>query len=196
MTDYITSDPHLGHQRVAELRGYSSVESHNEAWMDSCSALRKGDQLWILGDLTGGGRLAEALNLLGRLPAGLHLVLGNHDQAHPMHRDSHRRMGLYYPTFTSVQLHARKSIAGTRVLLSHYPYTGDRGPDRDTQWRLPDEGRPLLHGHTHVPLALSKSLKGTHQIHVGWDTWHRPVPVELLADFLPTGPCHEPKAGA
>lgn len=184
MTDYVTTDPHLCHDRVAEIRGFKDSAEHNAAWMDSCSALRKNDQLWILGDLTGGGHLAEALNLVGRLPCELHLVLGNHCPAHPMHRDSHRKLGLYFPTFTSVQLHARKAIDGRRVLMSHYPYQGDRGEDRHTQWRLPDLGVPIIHGHTHQELVLTHTARGTTQIHAGWDTWHEPVPTETLAYYL------------
>ena len=194
MTVWFTADPHLYHQKVAEIRGFTTVDEFNAAWMDSCSSLRKNDQLWILGDLTGGGHLIEALNLIGRLPGELHLILGNHDGAHPMYRDSHRKMALYYPTFTSVQLHARKSLEGTNVLLSHFPYSGDHSPnDRFREWRLRDYGTPVVHGHTHQESVLTTGLSrwqdmerfpGSNQIHVGWDTWHEPVADHVVAMYL------------
>ena len=98
----------------------------------------------------------------------LHLT-GN---CHPMYRDSHKRMAMYFPTFASVQLHARKSIGGTRVLLSHFPYQGGgdhTAEDRFNQWRLPDLGVPLIHGHTHSDILLSKTPKGTIQVNVAWE---------------------------
>jgi calcineurin-like phosphoesterase family protein len=185
--DFLTSDPHLFHEKVAGIRGFATVADHNAAWMDSCAGLKKNDQLWILGDLTGGGHIPEALNLLGMLPCELHLILGNHDAAHPMHRDSHRRQSVLFPTFASVQVHARKSIAGHRVLLSHFPFTGDtegRDEDRDLQWRLPDLGTPILHGHTHSEFGRSVSALGTPQIHVGWDAWRQPMEANVLARLL------------
>lgn len=175
---YFTSDLHLCHAKVAEIRGFATTAEHDARIATSWAAVVKPhDQVWVLGDLTGGGHLDEALALIAALPGEKHLILGNHDQAHPMHRDSHRKMARYFPTFTSVQLHARKSIGGLRVMLSHYPYDGDHtDTDRDTQWRLRDCGTPILHGHTHSEFSLTNStFAGTVQVHVGWDAWFKPV---------------------
>lgn len=99
-----------------------------------------------------------------------------------MHQDSHRKLGRYFPTFASVQQSARRRIRGREVLLSHFPYQGDHSAeDRHTQWRLRNEGLPLLHGHTHSNLVR---LNQDNVIHVGWDAWHRLVPLPEVADLL------------
>lgn len=182
---FFTSDPHMFHDKVARLRGFDDPADwqafFTERWND---VVRHQDQVWILGDLTGGGHLSEALALMGSLPGEKHLILGNHDQAHPMHRDSHRKLRHYAEVFASVQLHAQRRIAGREVLVSHFPYRGDtpgRQEDRFTQWRLPDQGRPLLHGHTHSPLVR---LNCDNVISVGWDAWHRLVPTDEIEALL------------
>ena len=189
MTEFVTSDPHLFHSRVSELRGFSDPEDFNASWSEKwVSTAKPKDTVWILGDLTGGSLAAttQALNLLARLPGKKHLILGNHDPAHPMYRDSHNRMGMYFPTFASVQLHARRSIGGTRVLMSHMPYSGDHSEtERFAQWRLPDFGVPLVHGHTHSKIALSGSTKSRAcQVNVAWEAWGKLVPFESLVEMV------------
>ena len=179
MTDFVTSDPHLFHPLLATMRGYATPDEFNEAWADAYNdAVRsRKDRVFILGDLTGGSLPAtqRAINLLARLRGERHLILGNHDPAHPMYRSSHTHFPMYFPTFASVQLHARKSIGGTRVLLSHMPYQGGgdhTAEDRFNQWRLPDLGTPLIHGHTHSSQLLSKTPNGTIQVNVAWEATH------------------------
>ncbi|HCS2945737.1 TPA: metallophosphoesterase, partial [Shigella flexneri] len=159
-------------------------EEHDAAVLDSYRAsLRKGDDLWILGDLTVGSKSAEerALALLWRLRFSvgcrLHLIAGNHDSVSPVHRESHKRFDAFTETFNSVQAYARKRGPDKcSVWLSHYPYasTGDgegRGPARYLHHRLPDLGDWLLHGHTHQEHVRTSP----REIHIGWDTWRRPV---------------------
>ena len=191
MTEFLTSDPHLFHPLLATLRGFESPADFNEMWADHwAQTVTKRDNVWILGDLTGGGHVAEALNLLARLPGRKHLILGNHDPAHPLNRDSHNKVGMYYPTFTSVQTFARKNIGGISTLLSHFPYSSgvnDHNPDREdrfNQWRLPDLGTPLIHGHTHSSIGLSQSSKGTLQVNVAWEVSGGLVPAEALSVVL------------
>ena len=184
MTVHLTSDPHFGHVKVASIRGFATTDEHDEAVLDSYrAALRKGDDLWILGDLTAGGRTAEerALELLWKLGkdtgARLHLVSGNHDSVSGVHRDGYKRQRRFMLTFDSVQDFARKrGPAREPVFLSHYPFAADGdGPHREgaryLEYRLPDMGQWLIHGHTHQPEKVS----GPRSIHVGWDAWQRPV---------------------
>ena len=52
---------------------------------------------------------------------------------------------------------------------------------RFAQYRLPDEGRWLLHGHTHI---ADQRIHG-RQIHVGLDAWDlRPVPLGEIEDAV------------
>lgn len=189
MSVWVCSDLHLGHRRVAELRGFDSVDEHDDAiataWGD---VVRDGDQVWVLGDLAGGCPTG-ALTMLEALPGEKHLVWGNHDQGHPMHRNAHRKAGQYLQIFASASAAARRRIGGREVLLSHFPYAApaseaDHTSDvRHTQWRLADEGRWLVHGHTH---RHEQRVHG-HQIHVGWDAWQRLVHLDEIAAMVHGG---------
>ena len=77
------------------------------------------------------------------------------------------------------------------MLLSHFPYVGDSGPDeRYTQYRLPCEGLPIIHGHTHSRSRFSTATYGpaeipVPQVHVGLDAWDlTPAPAEAVAEVL------------
>lgn len=131
--------------------------------------------------------LPDAPARAGRVPAGHHhLVLGNHDKAHAKHRDAHKHLRAYLEVFESVAPYARRRIDGREVLLSHYPYAtddgqADRGEVRDTQYRLPNEGRWLLHGHTHM---ADQRVHG-RQIHVGLDAWGmQPVHLDTIRHLI------------
>ena len=186
---FFTSDLHLGHAFVARTRGFDNVADHDLAiewaWTE---AVRPGDHVWVLGDIAASSP-AWALDVLGRLPGVKHLILGNHDRAHPMHRDAYRQQAQYLDVFASVQTAARRRIRGREVLLSHFPYDRDRDTFRFAQWRLRDEGVALLHGHTHGTERLSLSARSTPEIHVGVDAWGlAPVPLATVEDLLASRP--------
>ncbi|MFC7450527.1 metallophosphatase [Rhodococcus daqingensis] len=201
MSVYFTSDLHLGHAKIAEHRGYGTTEHHDTAIYGALCALPRGSQLWILGDISAGSRGAEtyALAMLGAIAnegVELHLIAGNHDSCHPMHRDAHKHQRRFLDVFWTVQPFARRRIGAEPVLLSHFPYKGDHTPqDRATQYRLRDEGMWLLHGHTHAPDRLSGGRMGPdgrwwtghRQIHVGWDAWQRPVHLDELDELIAGG---------
>jgi calcineurin-like phosphoesterase family protein len=109
-----------------------------------------------------------------------HLVLGNHDAAHPMHKRSHTQQRRFLEVFASVSLHEQHNLGGQIVNLSHLPYTGDHFPgDRFEQWRLRDEGRWLVCGHVH-----REWYQSGRQINVGVD-WHPcPVPVGEIMQIV------------
>ncbi|WP_144722218.1 metallophosphoesterase [Cellulosimicrobium sp. TH-20] len=183
MTVHFTSDLHVAHRFVSETRGFASVEEHDEALADAWrSVVRPRDSVWVLGDVAVSSP-ARALALLATLPGEKHLVWGNHDGGHPMHRDAHRKAARYLDVFASAQAFARRRVDGREVLLSHFPYDGDtkgREADRHGAYRLRDEGVPLLHGHTHADDHLTWSRRGTLQVHVGVDVVaHALAPVSL-----------------
>ena len=81
----------------------------------------------------------------------------------------------------------------------HCPCPRDRGEPRYPQWRLPNEGARLLHGHTHgaeratvdaediytlASAAPVRRIYTSREIHVGWDAWARPVADHVLADLM------------
>jgi len=205
---WFTSDLHFGHRKVAELRGFESTDAHDETiaanWHE---VVRPKDQVWVLGDIAVSSP-QRALAILSTLPGEKHLIWGNHDQGHPMHRDAHRKAGQYLHVFESVAMAARRRIAGQSVLVSHFPYVGDtdgRDEDRHGEWRLRVEGQPMdevapiIHGHTHSarkfswahPDVIIEDFGGQDtfdlgpQVHVGLDAWDMQlVSVEQIEDVL------------
>ena len=81
-----TSDLHLGHPKVAEIRGFESTDEHDEhlAWRWR-TFVHEHDVVYVLGDVSGDGGQAHALEILRGLPGEKRLILGNHDAAHPLH---------------------------------------------------------------------------------------------------------------
>jgi calcineurin-like phosphoesterase family protein len=205
MTAHFTSDLHLGHRLVAEKRGFATVEEHDatiaERWRER---VRPSDVVYVLGDIAASAPF-EALAILSELPGRKRLILGNHDRAHPMHRNAHRWHDVYTSplltpegivdgAFESIAQSARISVGGIRVLLSHFPYERDRDEPRHMQWRLRDEGMPLLHGHTHgterlTVTEIEPEARTRVEVHVGLDAWGlAPVPMSAVYDLLPKGP--------
>lgn len=219
MSTYFTADLHLGHRAVAYARRYgdwpadrSKVSVHDVWWHDSLLAERwdatvaSEDTVWVLGDLALSST-GTALKWITERPGTKHLILGNHDLGHPMHSDAHKWQKVYFRAFASVQAFAKRKITlpdGSRqpVLLSHYPYRGDGArheQDRDTQWRLRNEGLPVLHGHVHTADVITYAsppgvkevpwaggLEGrVPQVHVGLDAHDfTPVSLERVTQLL------------
>lgn len=168
-TIYFTADLHLGHKLVSEIRGFSSTEEHDAYLADMWdSTVKPGDVVKVLGDLCiGRGRPhTNALHWLDQRPGIIDFVFGNHDQGHPMHSDAHKVQADYFPRCRSAQAMGMQKIAGERVLLNHFPYASDRyDPIRYPEWRMPDCGKILIHGHTHS----EEAYEGGNEIHVGLD---------------------------
>lgn len=192
---WFTSDTHFDHRLVAKHRGFTLPDgttpdppAHDaflvEVWNHHVSPK---DTVFHLGDVSIGS-LSRSAPWLAQLNGTIHLIAGNHDAVHPMNRDSFKKQRAWLEHFASIQTGARRKFNGQEFLLSHFPFDGEgarTGPDRHTQWRLRDEGLPLVHGHTHDPeQRLSFSANGTPMLHVGWDAWGRPVAQEEAASLL------------
>lgn len=166
-----TADLHFNHPKVAEYRGYTDPEQHDRELIERINDTTvKRDHLWILGDL-GLGSLTRILEKCAQLKPELHLVFGNHDAGHPLHRKAPSQQRRYLDVFESVHLHSMHRVGDQRFLLSHFPYDGDHtGVDRHSQWRLRDEGMYLVHGHVH-----NEWLLRGRQFNVGVDLTPEPV---------------------
>ncbi len=202
---FYTSDLHVGHKLVAAIRGYHEggtpgVEppdpravvadpvAHDRAlaamWDRTVGA---NDVVYVLGDISISGS-SYALDWFAARPGRKHLISGNHDKVHPMHSQCLKVLPEWLMVFDSIQPFLRRKLLGKTVLLSHFPYLdwGD-GPDRSQEarypeYRLPDVGYPLLHGHTHGP----ETAHG-HSFHVGIDAHkHNLVPQETILEWLTT----------
>lgn len=186
-TTWFTSDLHLGHQFLADIRGFDSTDEHDETVLGHLDdAVRPGDTLWILGDLSSGRSEAEerALNLIGRQLAGIekHLVAGNHDSCHPLFRSAFRRQRRFLEVFDSVQAFQKLRWEGEDVYMCHFPRPGQDHvgmPSRydDLRLRVP----LLIHGHLHSQFPMT--ARG--QVDVGVEAWDlKPVPLEIVRQTL------------
>lgn len=201
---YYTSDIHIGHRLVAGLRGFydednvldvpvtaenpagaeaqPDTDAHDE-WLAEIwdSTLRKGDQVFVLGDISiNGGQ--HALDWIAARPGVKHLIAGNHDPVGPWDRRSLRLTPQWLQYFETIQPYLRRKLNGHNFLLSHFPYMPyDRGEPRFEQYRLPNLGLPLVHGHVHS----DQKFEYPDHLHVGVDAWEgQLVPQEFVMDWL------------
>lgn len=195
------SDLHLGHEFVAKLRGFKETiapfdgkptspqgwhDLHiQEAWKEN---VRPKDHIWILGDISGGRNEDYALDFISGMPGIKHLISGNHDSVSSIHRNAWKQQEKFLKVFASVQDFARHKVSGKDFLLSHYPYDGDHADreDRYGEYRLPDRGFPLVHGHVHEAWNQETSeFLGTPMMNVGVDHWmDRPANTEDIIEWL------------
>ena len=175
MRVWLTADTHFGHKgRMPGLRNFESIEEHDDVLAQRWNKLvKRGDTVLHLGDV-GLGRESYILKVCARLNGQKHLIAGNHDAVWPGHREAHKHLRAWMDVFESVQFFARRRVGPVSYLLSHLPYHGDHTENvRYQEYRLPNTGMLLLHGHVH-----DKWLVQGNQINVGVDQW-RLQPVSL-----------------
>lgn len=168
-TTWFTSDLHIGHERVAQHRGFETTEAHDDhlAW-EWDRRVTKRDLVYVLGDLCL-SRPDEAIAWVADRPGTKVLIAGNHDACHPMHRGWRGNTKRYDSAFEVVATQAVVRVDRRRVMLSHFPYHKDHTDvPRYLEWRPVDTGLWLLHGHTHS----SERWTSEREIHVGVDAWN------------------------
>ena len=142
------------------------------------------------------GPIRESLEYVRRLTGMKVLVIGNHDRNFRLGKRSgglepdewdaeYTSYGFDFVVENTVVDLGTEETGTIYFNVSHFPYDGDsHDGDRFEEARLPDEGVPLIHGHTHSsgdPLTFSSN--GTPQIHVGVDAWDfRPVSQEQVLE--------------
>lgn len=178
MTVWFIADTHFGHRRILELSGrpFPNLAVMEKTILSNWAArIADDDIVWHLGDLTVDSQSEHGLSLLAGLPGRKRLIAGNHDACWPGKRDFHHYQADYFAVFESVTAFARTRINGESVLLSHFPYIGDHtDTDRHDQFRLRDQGVPLVCGHVHDAWKTARSRhgrRGTRMVNVGVDQW-------------------------
>jgi calcineurin-like phosphoesterase family protein len=180
---FFTADLHFGHQKIID---YCDRPFHDADHMDQMlvefwnETVSPKDTVWVLGDVS---MVPKCIAPVKELNGTKHLIAGNHDSVHPMHRRYHRYMTYYSDMgFTSISPFARHRLDGREMMLSHFPYAGDhKGVDRYRDYRLKDNKRPLLCGHVHDLWQYSTSPVGTPMLNVGVDVWnYRPVSADQV----------------
>ncbi|MBN9202142.1 MAG: hypothetical protein ABS61_00565 [Microbacterium sp. SCN 70-18] len=186
--DFITSDTHFSHARIIQLadRPFTTVDEMDaeliRRWNETVGP---DDVVLHLGDLAL-GVIANSLPLTAQLHGRRFLVPGNHDRVSPA-TQTDRAIERFAPLYAEAGWTILPEVVsgtrvGSRMLASHYPYSGDtQGDDRHVAHRPADRGLPLLHGHTHDrengPIG--------HQFHVGVDAFgFAPIPMTLVDAWL------------
>lgn len=191
-----TSDTHFGHRNIINLsnRPFNDVTHMNEMLVVNWNTVVCPDEtVFHLGDVAL-GPIRESLQYIKRLNGTKFQIVGNHDRNFYLAKrsgglepyewdDEYMAAG-----FSDVKSNLHITLSnGMDVNLSHFPYDGDsHDGDRFTGARLPDDGRVLIHGHTHsTGNPVSRSKAGTLQIHVGVDAWgFRPVSEDEVIDLI------------
>ena len=180
-TLWMTSDTHFGHKnRMPGDRDFKDITAHDEALIENWNKRVKRDDIVIhFGDV-GLANDSYILGCVARLKGHKHLITGNHDAVWPGHRDAHKHQRRWMEHFESVQAYGTRRFGKQRIVMSHLPYFGDHTEKaRYAEWRLPNTGDLLLHGHVH-----DKWLVNENQINVGVDVWKlRPVMFDELVEF-------------
>lgn len=161
-------------------RGFASIEEHDETLIENWNKrVRKQDTVFHLGDV-GIATTTYILDTVARLNGRKHLIAGNHDQVFPGHRDSHKHQARWMEVFDSVQAYGARRIGKKRVMMAHLPYVGDHTKEiRYPEFRLPNTGALLLHGHVH-----DKWKVRGNQVNVGVDVWGlKPVMFDHVIAF-------------
>lgn len=188
---WFVGDLHFGHEKVANIRGFTEPGLHDESikakWI---SQVQPDDVVYVLGDISSGSREGEkrALWTLWNLPGIKRLIAGNHDSIAGIHRQRSPHIEQFRDVFETIQDYGRIRLDGEQIMLSHYPYMsqGDgpgRGEARYAQFRLPDLGARLIHAHTHHHGPTSGSVTG-RELCVSWDAWRRLVNLGDIAKWL------------
>lgn len=191
---YFTSDTHFGHKNIIKYsnRPFADFEEMDWKIVDNWNnTVGPTDVVYHLGD-TALGDSSRWDNIFKSLNGYKVLVVGNHDRIFAGEKPRQREKWdeAYHEWFDEVHDNYRGLWLddGTVVDLSHFPYDGDsHDGDRYSEYRLHDGGRTLIHGHTHreyhgddllerYDTAISRSKRGSIQIHVGMDN-HNYLPV-------------------
>lgn len=173
---FVTSDLHFGHDRefVYEVRGYKSIEEHDEAIVSNWnSVVSQEDDVYLLGDIM----LCDAkkgAELVKRLHGKIHLIRGNHDT------DDKLKLYAILPNIVEIaDAKYYRLEGGPTFYMSHYPTLVAHEKLKRFKNAIIN-----LYGHTHQKdnFFMLEGEKHPYMYHVGVDS-HDYYPV-LLADII------------
>lgn len=191
---WFTSDPHIRHDLVVRERGFWFENADGEAVVvheeyerrlaeNWDRVVKKDDMVFVLGDIAMNPNKG-AFDWFDARPGRIHLISGNHDAVHPMHSSALKSQRAWLEHFETISPFLRLKFNGVHTLLSHFPYQGEgeRGkPDRHVEYRLRNEGMPLIHGHVHS----QERYTSVDELHVGLDAWGlQLVPEEFINSWV------------
>lgn len=132
MRTFVTSDQHLGHKLLADVRGFSSISEMDKHIIEQHNAVvDPRDRVYFLGDVV---MNRKNLHLIESLNGRKVLIKGNHDIF---------KLKDYLPYFDDIRAYRVFSEHG--VILSHIPVH-----PRQLEGRF----KFNVHGHTHSNVVL------------------------------------------
>lgn len=182
---YFTSDWHVGHDNILNLGGgrpFGSLNHmHTTLVNNYYSVVTDEDEVYFVGDIAM-GNLEQSILLFRGLPGKKFFIAGNHDRIFTG-KNNQKRIDTFTPLyeevgFTILSENLTIVLGGREFDLSHFPYHEDSPfPDKFAKNRPVDNGRPLIHGHTHHKTVLSPTH--SRMFHIGVDA-HNFMPVSEL----------------
>lgn len=144
MSVFYTSDLHIGHAKVAGIRGFKKIVEYRESggqdpmWEDVevvdteahdrdlarvwDSMVKPDDIVYVLGDTGMSNFDKVVLPWFAERPGTKHLIAGNHDPVHPARSDALKLQPKWLKVFATISPYATRKAAGHKFLLSHFPY--------------------------------------------------------------------------
>ena len=185
MTTWFRSDDHFQHLKIIPycFRPFTSIDEMNSELITRHNqVVKKDDEVYYLGDFSLSEKVVPII--LPALNGRIHLILGNHDKAHPLNfkagsrevkaAEAKKRYLDY--GFVSVDLEMKLDP----FILCHFPYLSEEVENKYEakypQWRPKNNGEWLLCGHVHQAWKTKNKM-----INVGCDVWdYAPVQLETL----------------
>lgn len=168
MNQFFTADLHLGHGNAIKHsnRPFQDAEEMDEAIITRWnSKVKRGDHVWILGDVTF-LPIDKTNEKLARLNGRKSLVLGNHDRRF-------RKPGILTQHFEEIVDLKEIRIGDQFISMCHYPMMS---------WNKSHYGSFHFHGHSHGWIPYDPAHR---RIDVGVDCWDfTPVEYTVLRDKL------------
>lgn len=178
---FFTSDTHIGHANILTLgagRPFRDLaHMHSILLKNAWDAVGPEDDLYHLGDAAM-GNFEDTIKILAAFPGrNKFIVPGNHDKIFPR-LNTASRIERYKPMYEAagykvLDIHHVITInvdgKPLEVRLSHVPYSPERYSGRSDKLafaRPEDDGKWLIHGHTH---SADKDSEHPRELHVGVD---------------------------
>lgn len=168
---WFTADLHLNHTNILHYckRPFKNVQNMDAIITENfVNTLKKGDILYILGDLTFKREHAKKfLQIMKNIGVEIHFIIGNHDK-------DGGTLDIIREYCDTVQNIKEIQIKGNHITLCHYPMRS---------WNKSFHGAWQLYGHVHGKLKL-----GTKQYDVGVDcNKFKPVSYTWLKKMMKYG---------
>lgn len=193
---FVTSDQHVSHVNIARLADRPFDNSESTEDMDNTlierwnSVVMPEDNVLVLGDIAL-GKIDLSLPKWKQFNGTKYLVPGNHDRISSVEKPARRER--FAPMYEEagfvilpeiISVFAEMGTDNVEMLASHYPYRGDsQEAERHVELRPIDEGKLLLHGHTHADVATKPEFP--RQFHVGVDAHDlTPVASSVITEWV------------